>query len=408
MTMTCIRQEALHNQKGSSDKLYIMHVYRIDDATGTTYSAVFYNGRRGSSLVRRPNYHGPSQAAANADFDKQERTKRREGYDDYIIPASGIPGLPAGIPAFGGPATASPTPAAAPAAKPAPAAPVSIGPALMRPEDIDAVRLEELLKDPDWVAQKKYDGERCPVSIRRTGMLATNLNGIARGLTSGAEALLKQPLAQPDFGGERETLVDGEIMGDAYVIYDVLTLRNNDVRSLPYYERFGSLEALFGSYPGLLAETAWTEAEKRAMLARAIAEDWEGIILRNVNEAYVAGRTIVILRYKLWATATCRTLAVNTKRSIQLAMLDDDGVEQYVGNVTVPPNQDVPKPGTFVEVRYLYATEGGMLYQPTLLRERDDKDKADLRSALRPCPPEKRSAPLVGTPDFSGNLAKAA
>lgn len=406
MTMTCIRQEALHNTSGTSDKLYILHVYRVDEPSGTTYRAVFYNGRRGDALVTRPKYDGPSQVAANDAFDKQERAKRRDGYFNYSIPSSGIPGLPTGVPAFGGPATGGGAPVPTP--KPA-AAPIIVGPTLMSPEDIDEDRVEQLLKDPNWVAQKKYDGQRCPVSIRRSGMLATNLKGIARGLTTGAETLLKKPLAQPDFGDDRETTVDGEIMGESYVIYDVLTLRDNDVRSLPYYERFSSLEALFGDCSGLLAETAWTEDEKRALVARARAEEWEGLIFRNINSPYTDGRCTVILRFKLWATATCRVQAANgTRRSIQVALRDDADVEQFVGNVTVPPNQAIPASGSLVEVRYLYATEGGMLYQPTLLQERDDKDEADLRSKLRACPPEKRSASLTGVPDSSGSIAAAA
>jgi bifunctional non-homologous end joining protein LigD len=61
-----------------------------------------------------------------------------------------------------------------------------------------------------------------------------------------------------------------------------------------------------------------------------------------------------------------------SKRSIALALLDEDGQEVPVGNVTVPPNQSIPATGGVVEVRYLYGRRGGSLYQPVLLGERSD------------------------------------
>lgn len=48
-----------------------------------------------------------------------------------------------------------------------------------------------------------------------------------------------------------------------------------------------------------------------------------------------------------------------------------------VGKVTVPPNQPVPQPNSLVEVQYLYKYEGGSLFQPVLLRIRDDQNRED-------------------------------
>jgi bifunctional non-homologous end joining protein LigD len=47
---------------------------------------------------------------------------------------------------------------------------------------------------------------------------------------------------------------------------------------------------------------------------------------------------------------------------------------RYVGNVPVPPNQRMPKPGALVEVRYLYCFKEGCLFQPVYLGIRDDID----------------------------------
>jgi len=43
------------------------------------------------------------------------------------------------------------------------------------------------------------------------------------------------------------------------------------------------------------------------------------------------------------------------------------------GNVTIPPNHEIPSPGTVVECRYLYAfKESGSIYQPVYLGPRED------------------------------------
>jgi bifunctional non-homologous end joining protein LigD len=43
-----------------------------------------------------------------------------------------------------------------------------------------------------------------------------------------------------------------------------------------------------------------------------------------------------------------------------------------IGNVTIPPNKDIPSVGDIIEVKYLYAYKGGSLYQPSLLKPRPD------------------------------------
>ena len=126
------------------------------------------------------------------------------------------------------------------------------------------------------------------------------------------------------------------------------------------------------------------------MLEQARAENWEGLILRNVYAEYAAGtRSENVLKYKFWESATCRVLGVNDKRSIQLGLLQY-GTLVNVGNCTVPANQIIPEVDSLVEVRYLYAHESGSLFQPTLLCVRHDKDLPDDRTTLRTTPPEKR------------------
>jgi len=389
MSLTCLSQVALENRTGGSDKVYIIQVQQNDGPAGTEYIAIGYYGKRPSPSSTAEKYRGPSRASAQAAADRLENQKRtKSGYTNMsgVTPGVRIPGMPAGAPVFGGVSAPSPTPTAA-----AVAAAVGIVP--MRANPLDEKDLEQYLTDPDWVAQRKYDGERSPVSIRRSGISATNLSAKPRTLAADSEASLKKLVARTDFSEERETLVDGEeLPGGIFVIYDVVTLRDNDVRKQGFDERFSALEDLLADHLGLLAPTAWTEAEKRAMLAQARAENWEGLMFRKASAPYFNGRTSDILKFKLWASATCRVLTANgSTRSVGIAVREADGSETTAGNVTVPVNQDIPDTDALVEVRYLYVTAGGKLYQPTLLQVRTDKDEegADLRSTLRPAPPEK-------------------
>lgn len=386
MSLTCISQVALENRTGGSDKVYIIQVQQEDGPAGTVYITKFFWGKRGDPRSVSEKYRGPSQATAQATADKQERDKRtKSGYSTMSLAAgAAIPGIPAGTPVFGG--ASVPGTAAA-----APAAPVIVGIAPMLANVLDEKDLEKYLTDPDWVCQRKYDGERSPASIRRSGITATNRKATVRTLAATSESELKKMTARTDFSDERETLVDGEEMpGGVYVIYDVVTLRDNDVRKLGFEERYSALEEMLQDHLGLLAPVAWTEEDKRAMLDKARAENWEGLMFRQVSSPYVNGRTDFLLKFKLWATATCRVHTVSsTKRSIGVAVVDESGDEVFIGNVTVPVNQDIPDVDSLQEIRYLYVGAGGSLYQPVLLGPRTDKDEADTRASLRPAPPEK-------------------
>lgn len=382
MSLTCTRQIFLACTTGTSDKIYVIQVEEEETAGLHTFEAVGYYGRRGKTLSKTVKYSGPSSAAALAAAIKLETEKRSKG---YISESGAIPGMPAGAP--------SPT-AASPAAVPV-AAVSSVSRPVVGPSVMLALTVENeaqalaMLEANEWICQKKYDGDRVTVSLRRSKIEAFNRKGQSRPLSKAVENDLKRLLGLPDFSGERETILDGELMGDTYIAYDLLFIRDRDVQSVPYFERFGMLECLLETHPHLLAATAWDVAEKRNMYSAAHKHSWEGLMFRHVSGLYTPGRASVLLKHKLWATATCRVLTVNKSRSVQIALLDELGLDIPVGNVTIPVNQPVPNAYDLVEVRYLYCLPGGSLYQPVCLGIRNDVDEADQLSQVRQAPPEK-------------------
>ena len=83
------------------------------------------------------------------------------------------------------------------------------------------------------------------------------------------------------------------------------------------------------------------------------------------------------MKYKFVESASFIVTGHNSRRSVTLGLFDGNELVS-AGNVTIPPNQEIPQMGTVVEVRYLYAfRESGSIYQPVYLGPRSDIPAAD-------------------------------
>ncbi len=104
-------------------------------------------------------------------------------------------------------------------------------------------------------------------------------------------------------------------------------------------------------------------------------EEKEGVVFKHKDAPYTPGRPNSggsQLKYKYYETGSFIVTKVNDQRSVSLILFEGDKIRP-AGNVTVPPNHDVPAPGTVVECRYLYAfKESGSIYQPVFLGARED------------------------------------
>ena len=107
-------------------------------------------------------------------------------------------------------------------------------------------------------------------------------------------------------------------------------------------------------------------------------------MFKNKHAPYIPGRPNsggTQLKYKFCETASFIVTQVNDKRSVMLILFDGEKVRS-AGNVTIPPNHDMPKPGDVVECRYLYAfKESGSIYQPVFLGVRDDIQHTECTTA---------------------------
>jgi bifunctional non-homologous end joining protein LigD len=179
-------------------------------------------------------------------------------------------------------------------------------------------------------------------------------------------------------------------MGDTFQAFDVLVLNGVDVREWPYRERLRALTNLLTPIEQLIIrqlETAFTTGAKLRLLETLRANKREGIVFKQVQAAYTAGRPNsggTQLKHKFYATLSAVVAKINPQRSVELQLLGPAGWHSC-GNVTIPANHAMPKPGEVVEVRYLYThRESGVLYQPVYLGVRSDVEAQEcLASQLK-------------------------
>ena len=311
-----MEQITLYFRQGSSDKIYQAAIEAKDGG----YVVDFAYGRRGTTLQTGTKTQCPvNYDAAKAIFDKLVREKTAKGY---------TPGEN-GTPYQHGDKRAS-----------------GILPQLLNA--IDEEELEVLLDDRLHVMQEKHDGRR--LMLQKAGDTVTGINKL--GLVAGFPAIIAEEfqVAEQDF------TIDGEIVGEEYHAFDLLALDGDDLRGRIYRERYLHLMNLLASFNHLhidLVESAYLPRQKRDMLERLKAANREGVVFKRHDAIYTAGRPNSggpQLKFKFVDTASFIVIKVNGKRSVSLMVFDGDKVVP-VGNVTIPPNHEIPGVGAVVEAR---------------------------------------------------------
>ena len=339
---------------GGSDKGYQVILEPQND--GWVVNAA--NGRWGSTFVHQPKtQNGPvPYEKAKQIFDKVVKEKLTKGYK---------------------PVGDAPTGSLAVVAASIEERETGIYPQLLNP--IEPEEAEKFISDPGFWAQEKFDGKRILLKVQAGNVVAINRKGLVCGI---AEAIIRDAVKLDG------CVIDGEAIGESFFAFDLLEHGDKDVRSLAYSARLKVLsEAVAGlrSLRGVV--TAKSETEKSALFQKLKEENREGIVFKAHRAPYEPGRPKKggnQRKLKFWATATCVCTIRNDKRSIGVSIKETptQGLTP-IGNVTIPPNQQVPKIGELVEIRYLYAIKGGSLYQPQFIRIRDDIDGADSLADLK-------------------------
>ena len=399
---TCIQSVTLHCQQGSSDKVYILGIMRLEPLTSTTWSpsqnfaVVAHYGRRYGHWTVAHKGHFSTLVEATKKFNSLVREKSAKGYE--LIESVTTPEE--------GAQASAPTPAPYVPAPFVPSAPPRPRCVLLNAVSPDSV--DSLLDAPEWALQPKIDGQRLLVEIAEDG----TIRGFNR---RGVEVTVPANIVEGLDGFPTGVTYDGEITGGAdgqvFHIFDVVD------ENLTFQQRTEALERVFGRQEGRppagrlltpyrqealegivgqngngsvrLVRTYIDRWAKRESLKTLADANREGVVFKRLDARYTVGRPNSggsYLKHKFVQSATCQVLRVNNQRSVEIGLVGPGALpSRSCGNVTIPANHEIPAVGQLVEVQYLYANPvvsdfsrgSATLYQPVYLGVRDDADGPD-------------------------------
>ncbi len=336
---------SLYFSEGSSDKEYHCQIEAANDG----FVVNFQYGRRGAALTSGSKTTSPVDfAAAKKIFDKLVKEKTSKGYTPDASGASYVGTELAGNK-------------------------TDFVPQLLN--SITETEAMALIADNGWVAQEKMDGERRGAHV--VDGIAAGMN--RKGLMTALPATTAQELLNM-VGNSGPLRVDGEIIGEVLYVFDLHVKGGSSIRQTHgFLERIRLAEEMISGFDRIkVVPVAVGTAQKQALWSRVKRAHGEGIVFKRRDCLVKEGRPNSggdWLKYKLTESASCRVFRKNpSKRSVAIELFDENGAPVSVGNVTIPPNYDIPDVGAIVEVEYLYAFKGGSLYQPVYQGERTDVD----------------------------------
>lgn len=258
-------------------------------------------------------------------------------------------------------------------------------PMLLTPDAEENV--EKYITDEDWCAQEKMNGKRILLSIKAGKVTGVNRRGL--------ECPIPQAL-QKAFGALRvDYVLDGELIGESYHVFDVLSEGGGDYGTRnDYGTRLMGAEYLVSTVNNKLVRfvpAVTGTSNKRDLFEKLKAGRKEGIVFKKLSGFYVPGKIdnlkkTLAVKIKFYTEGSFLVLDWNkSTSSVQVAALDGKNPVS-VGNVTVAAKYvDQISKGDVIRVRYLYATGANQLYQPSL-------DATDDGSVIADGPADKLSS----------------
>src|SRR5258708_1950189 len=184
-----------------------------------------------------------------------------------------------------------------------------------------ATLTKDRFSDPEWLFERKLDGERLLAFRDAAGvrLLTRNDRDVTSTFPEVAEALGAQRAEDFVVDGEVVAFRDGQTsfsmlqqrLGVAhptpgliedfpvfYYVFDVLFAVGEDTRGLPQRERKERLRDLL-DFSGSLRYTEHRAGDGEAFYRQACLDGWEGLIAKRADAPYSAGRT------RNWLTFKC-------------------------------------------------------------------------------------------------------
>lgn len=262
---------------------------------------------------------------------------------------------------------------------------LAVRPALCRVGDRDLADALDL--DDRFALEQKLDGIRVVARIHDNKVDFIGRNGkpvkhSASLLTLPAVAVELSPLS--NFAEGIDVVLDGELVDGTFYVFDLPFLGTSAAPKIIATNELATrrlwlekLIDLFDLDPAVvqIVKHAVTTEDKRELRAAVAAGCGEGVVYKRLVGTYQSGRRDDNwIKVKLWKEADVVVTAVGVGGKDNIAFAIYNGCEV----VTIGQCSTIGKPavtvGDVVEVKYLYLGAGGRLYQPELLRVRDDKE----------------------------------
>ena len=149
-----------------------------------------------------------------------------------------------------------------------------------------ATLTQQRFAGPDWLFEQKFDGIRLLAYKRDGDVQLFSRNRLPQHLPAIAAAIAGLPV--------RDAVIDGELIGRMYYVFDVMWLDGRPVMPLPLEERRALLARLplhspLRRVPLLDDPSPWE---------RAAREGWEGVIAKRRGTPYEQRRSPHWLKMK--------------------------------------------------------------------------------------------------------------
>lgn len=353
--MTIIQRADLACREGSKDAVYHIQINERDGG----YTVDFEYGRRGGTTQKGTKTKAPvTLEAAKKAFDKVVKEKMTDSPPYKLMRGDGNQQAQSQQMSEITSSMAERS--------------TGLVPQLLK--SIEESSLPNMIHGNHYVAQQKFDGERRFIqsSPGDAGGDPKVFNKVIAANRKGLEIAIDSDI-KTSLNGIVCTL-DGEQIGSKLYAFDLISWNGVDFKDRSYSERKIHLDSLASRFgPSIIVvKDAFGSDEKRALIQQVKDLGQEGVVFKDLHAPYGEPQ----LKFKLIEDATVRVLKhKEDKRSIEMGVMNTDQPEVgfiSIGFVTIPPNHAIPVVGELVDVQYLYAYEGGSLFQPVYKGPRTD------------------------------------
>jgi bifunctional non-homologous end joining protein LigD len=153
-------------------------------------------------------------------------------------------------------------------------------------EPMAATLTQDRFTGKDWLFERKYDGIRLLAYKHGGSVKLYSRNRLEQHCPRVAEAVAALPVG--------DSILDGEIAGGAYYVFDAMWFDGRDVTKLPLEDR----RALLAELPMRAPLARVEEIQDERPWERACAEGWEGVIAKRRGTVYEHRRSPQWLKMK--------------------------------------------------------------------------------------------------------------